>query len=65
MIHQPKVEMLEKIKKLKIKRERERERESNKKFIENKMRRKMSKNKKFINKCQIIEVMICNKITNV
>ena len=58
MIHQPKVEMLEKNKKLKIKRERE-------KFIENKMRRKRSKNKKCINKCQIIEVMICNKITNV
>ena len=34
-------------------------RENNKKFIENNMRRKKSKNKKYCNKHQIIQVMLC------
>ena len=50
-----------------MKREREREnnhfsienvRENTKKFIENYMRRKTSKNKKYCNKYQIIQVML-------
>ena len=57
MIHQPKVEMLEKIKKLKIEREREREREreSNKKFIENKMRRKRLKIKNLLINVELLK----------
>ena len=57
MIHQPKVEMLEKIKKLKLKREREREREreSNKKFIENKMRRKRVKIKNVLINAKLLK----------
>ena len=34
-------------------------RENNKKFIENNMRRKKCKNKKYSNKHQIIQVMLC------
>ena len=53
---------------MKRKRERERERvttfqermwENNKKFIENNMRRKKVKSKKYCNKHQIIQVMLC------
>ena len=60
MIHQYKVELQERIKN----EERENNyfsrgnvRENNKKFIENKMRIKKSKNKKYCNKHQIIQVM--------
>ena len=42
---------------------RENVRENNKKFIENNMRRKKSRNKKYRNKHQIIQVMLCKKIT--
>ena len=49
-----------------MRRERERERESNhvsrennKKFIENNMGRKKVKSKKYCNKHQIIQVMLC------
>ena len=62
MIHQYQVELQERIKN----EEREREnnhfsienvRENTKKFIENYTRRKTSKNKKYCNKHQIIQVM--------
>ena len=37
--------------------------ENNEKFVENNMRRKKSKNKKYSSKHQIIQVVLCNKIT--
>ena len=63
MIHQYKVELQASIK-MKRQREnnhflRENVRENNKKFIENNMRRKKSKNKKYCNKHKIIQVMLC------
>ena len=62
MIHQYKVELQERIKNWEREREREREnttfsRENNKKIVENNVRRKKSKNKKYSNKHQIIQVM--------
>ena len=65
MIHQYKVESQERIKKWERERERERERittfsrENNKKIVENNVRRKKSKNKKYSNKYQIIQVILC------
>ena len=67
MLYQYKVELKEKIKKIKRKRiitlSRENVRENNKKFIKNNMRRKKKLKKKWSNKHKIIQVMLCNKIT--
>ena len=60
MIHQYKVELQERIKNEERENNhfsRENVRVNNKKFIENKMRIKKSKNKKYCNKHQIIQVM--------
>ena len=63
MIRQPKVELQERIKK--IERERERQRQRNK-FIKNKIRTKKSKNIRYSNKHQIIQIILYNKcrVTN-
>ena len=66
MIHQYKVELQERIKNEERENNhfsRENVRVNNKKFIENKMRIKKSKNKKYSSKHQIIQVVLCNKIT--
>ena len=60
MIYQYKVELQERIKNEERENNhfsRENVRVNNKKFIENKMRIKKSKNKKYCNKHQIIQVM--------
>ena len=65
MIHQYKVELQERIKNRERERERERERDHLfkdrmwERIIENNMRRKKSKNKKYINIHQIIQVILC------
>ena len=57
------VELQEKNKKSREVKSRENVRENNKKFIENNMRIKIVKVKKYSNRHQIIQVMLCNKIT--